>query len=108
MSLERWGWIATQILQAVVTIFMALTAVRIVNSVATSEPSVVRQLLVVALALDFIVSVALFQWLTFLRYRSWEAGVEHETGSIRTFRKRITLGWLTGGALLFLLAVIGD
>jgi hypothetical protein len=107
MLIQRVGWIAIQLLQAVAAVFIAVTAVRMATSVATSDQFVAQRILVVALALDVIVSLAVFQWLVFLRYRNWETGVESENSAVRIWKRRATLGWQIGAVLVLLIAVIG-
>ena len=105
VRVERLFWIAVQILQAAAAIFIIRTTVRIGTSVATSDSSVAHRLLVWALAIDAIVTLAAFQWLVFLNYRAWETG-RSESGAIGIWRRRVALGWMIAAGLLFLILAI--
>lgn len=107
MLIQRLGWIAVQILQSVVAIFIVVTTMRMGVSVATSDLFLAQRLLVGVLALDVIVSLVVFQWLVFLRYRNWETGVETESSAVRIWKRRAVLGWQIGAVLIFLIALIG-
>lgn len=102
MLVQRPVWIAVQILQAAAAIFIIRTTVRIGTSVATSDSSVAHRLLVWALAIDAIATLAAFQWLVLLKYRSWETG-ESESSVIGTWRRRVAFGWMIAAGLLVLI-----
>jgi hypothetical protein len=105
MLVQRLGWIAVQILQGAVAIFIVRTTVRIGTSVATSDSSLAHRLLVGALAIDAVVTLAAFQWLVFLKYRSWESG-KSESDAMAIWSRRVALGWMIAAGLLLLILAI--